>query len=155
VNPNIPNLFQFDQTRWRGGEPVDADAWKYLRDNLGIKRVIQLDPRSEGSGAIARLLGLDVRYHPVSLMQQILVGPNDPDFRLAIRELYESPVPVFMHCLHGNDRTGLGVGCYRIWYGKWGKSVSRAEMDKFKFHAALIGLTMYWMRQPDYYSALL
>jgi protein tyrosine phosphatase (PTP) superfamily phosphohydrolase (DUF442 family) len=145
--PNIPNLSQFDQTRWRGGEPPDEAAWKYLRDNLGITRVIQLDPNCEGSGAVATSLGLDVRYHPISWIQQILVGPGDKDFRMAVQELFETPGPVFVHCLHGQDRTGLAVACYRLWYGKWTKQAARTEMDAGGFHALLVGLLTYWMKQ--------
>ena len=143
--PNIPNFMQFDPTRYRGGEPVANADWMYLRDNLGVKRVVQLDSRCKGSAATARQLGLDVRYHPINVFQQMAVGPNDTDFRLAVADIFESPSPVFVHCLNGRDRTGLAVGFYRVWFGKQTKDTAYAEMiDKGSRIVWMPGLRIYW-----------
>ena len=40
----------------------------------------------------------------------------------------EARVPVFVHCLHGADRTGVVVGAYRVVVQGWSREEAVAEM---------------------------
>ena len=46
----------------------------------------------------------------------------------------ESATPIFVHCYHGADRTGLLVGMYRIARQGWSFDAAYAEMKKCGFH---------------------
>jgi len=157
----IPNFRRFDLTRYAGGVPT-PDGWKYIV-TLGVTDVWKFDEPEESSDAIAVALGLRVHYYPIGVMQQILVGPNDKDFRQAVKEIYECPTPIFVHCgsvartaqwlkdsndsvAGGNDRTGLAVGCYMLWYGGFDKASAFAVMLRYGFHRLLLGLCLYWSR---------
>ena len=50
--------------------------------------------------------------------------------------------PVFVHCLHGADRTGTMVAVYRIIVEGWDKEKALEEMQKgpFGFHEVFKGL---------------
>ena len=51
--------------------------------------------------------------------------------------------PVFIHCLHGKDRTGLIIGLYRVHYEHWpGRRLRGNAPDRF--NPALVGLTAYF-----------
>ena len=49
----------------------------------------------------------------------------------------------FVHCSHGQDRTGLLVGLYRLKQG-WAKTNAYTEMLTNGFHPALHGLHEFW-----------
>jgi protein tyrosine/serine phosphatase len=41
------------------------------------------------------------------------------------------PAPVFIHCLHGCDRTGTIVACYRIKHHSWSSRTALEEARKY------------------------
>lgn len=47
---------------------------------------------------------------------------------------------VLVHCLHGEDRTGIVVAAYRILIQGWSVNQATAEMYKFGFHRFPYGL---------------
>jgi protein tyrosine/serine phosphatase len=53
--------------------------------------------------------------------------------------------PVFIHCLHGSDRTGTMCAIYRIVVCGWTKKEAIKEMKKeqFGFHKILINLPRF------------
>ena len=50
----------------------------------------------------------------------------------------------FVHCAHGQDRTGLVVAVYRVRHG-WTKAQAQAEMLRLGFHPTLLGLWQSWV----------
>ena len=128
---------------WRSGHFTEAAQWEYFA-GLGGKRAIKLDTLAEDNDSLAAAFGIEVLYHPISTLQQILLGPNDKDFRQAVSEIIPGTI---VHCKNGWDRTGLAIGCFRLWQQKWSKNPARAEMDAHGYHEMLLGLTVYWMRQ--------
>ena len=45
---------------------------------------------------------------------------------------------------HGRDRTGLVVGCYRMWINGWSDSVAAREMSALGYRWSLPGLSAFW-----------
>jgi protein tyrosine/serine phosphatase len=127
---------------FRSGHCTEPAQWEYLR-SLGVVKAIKLDLLSEDTDAMAAAFGIAVEYHPVSLLQQLLVGPNDKDFRSAVAGIKPGTI---VHCKNGWDRTGLACGCWRIWYNHWPKENAYQEMLRFGFHRLLLGLSLYWAK---------
>jgi hypothetical protein len=78
------------------------------------------------------------------------LGPVDHDDVVsALDELDRAPKPVLVHCEHGEDRTGLLIGLWRVRHGSiafsaWG------EMRAFGFHQSIIGLTEVFERETGF-----
>ena len=141
----VPNLAQVSHGVYRGGQPT-AEGWKYLHDNLGVMYDIKLNPDSEGSDNQAAQDGMVVVKFPISFEQQIF-GPATNQIEGAvgvINILQGFPLPVFVHCAHGQDRTGEIVAVYRREVNGWSKQRARQEMLEHGFHRSLLGLDWYW-----------
>jgi len=139
----VPNLRQVEGTVWRSGQPTTPEAWRYLR-SLGITTIVKLNRESEGSDAGAVAAGMTVIPIPMppSNAWETLTQPAQSDIRRAVAAMRAGHALV--HCTHGQDRTGLAVGAYRMWVDRWTKSAARREMDADGFHPELLGLEEAW-----------
>lgn len=124
---------------WRGGQP-DAQGVEWLRSR-GIKTVVNLRHyHGETEGELVRAAGL--RYERIALestdppteaqVQQFLSIVRDPEAR-----------PIYVHCLHGVDRTGTMIAVYRIQEQGWSSSDALAEMEHFGAHGVLHDLRRF------------
>lgn len=139
--PKIPHLAAVDSSRaiYRGGQPSSLQDWLYLHDQLGVSNVIKLNTELEASDSEAELLGMRVYHSPIDLSQQL---------GLARMPSLVTPFPrvsgLFIHCEHGQDRTGLFVAMYRVAVNHWTKADAQKEMLQLGFHKSLRGLWEYW-----------
>lgn len=142
-NPtNIPNLDLVDTSLnlWRGGQPTsDGFQWLYAQ---GVRHVVKLNEESEGTDVAAEALGMNVVYVPITLYQQVLEQPTKDQIERAVAAVGE--YGTFVHCEHGQDRTGLVIGVWRVRSGFTPKNLARVEMDDHGFHWQLLGLSLYW-----------
>jgi hypothetical protein len=155
----IPNLRMVVMANgehfWRGGQPT-LQGWQWLK-GAGVSNVVKLNELPEGSDAQAVALGMTLRRHPVDVLQQLITGPDDADFKQAVSEIKPG---TFVHCgsdsrtkvwltkredltSGGNDRTGLAVAELRRKEG-WTKEAAYNEALTNGFHPALLGLHHYW-----------
>ncbi len=56
-----------------------------------------------------------------------------------------------VHCEHGQDRTGVAIGLYRLHTG-WTEEHAEDEMLAHGFHRSLIGLWEWWELNATYYG---
>jgi hypothetical protein len=154
----VPNLVQVEAGVWRSGQPCDghdatpcADQWAYLK-SLGIRRVVKLNFPDEGSDDGAGRAGLEMVLLPMQpagdkdVFDNALntfVHPRLETVDAAVKELATKD-GVLVHCTHGQDRTGLIVGVYRVEIDGWTKDAAYAEMVKLGFHPGLHGLHEFW-----------
>ena len=140
----VPNLAPVSPGIWRGGQP-DAAGWSYLR-SLGVTNVVKLNAAAEGSDADAVKLGMRVVAIPLPLdtVEALLKEPKLADIRAATDAIKPG---TFVHCSHGQDRTGLVVGAYRVWRCGWEKSAAYEEMLKLGFHPSMVGLERFWSKR--------
>ena len=141
----VPHFHEVRPGVYRGGQPTDA-GWAYLK-SLGIKTVVKLDLPAEGSDAQAERLGMTVidASGPPSDLGDVLGSPKPERLRLAVGALDDARRrPVFVHCLHGQDRTGLVVGLFRVLHDGYSKDAAYKEMKKNGFHRSLHGLREVW-----------
>lgn len=142
ITDGVPNLSEVSPGVWRGGQPTAA-GWAHLK-SIGVKNVIKLNPESEASDNEARALGMDVLYRPVSFAQQVGLSEIPADY---FSEAVSVVQPgTYIHCYHGQDRTGLFVAIYRLRRDGWTKYFAQSEMDRMGFHSELLGLNQFWRK---------
>lgn len=139
INIGIPALAQVEGTILRGGQPT-AEGWDWLEKN-GIKRVIKLNLESENSEHPAEGRGFELLSFPINFADQIIFRP---DYNTVIEAVEAIQPNTFIHCTHGEDRTGLVVGAYRVLKQEWAKDTAWSEMLQHNFHPELMGLTLFW-----------
>ena len=156
----IPNLHAVTApgrpTFYRGGQPTPA-GWQYLRDTLHVTDVVMLDDAIESHGQAedqpARDLGLHVAVHTMPPVDygwdfrtpaQLLEGPTPRQAAEAVAAIVRASGPVYVHCSHGRDRTGLVVGLYRVFVDGLSPDLAYAEMVATGFRPINHGLHEVW-----------
>jgi protein tyrosine/serine phosphatase len=123
--PPVPNFHRVDADLYRGGQPTD-EGFRRLAD-MGVRTVVSL--RAYGHTARHEqaerrtVESLGMRW--VSLPMRMYWRPTEAQV-LAFLALTGAAGdgPVFIHCQHGEDRTGSMVAVYRV--ARHGWSVDRA-----------------------------
>ena len=161
----IPNFGTVSSSHkiYRGGEPLTADGWAFLQ-SLGVRTVVKLNTEKESHDDGATALHMNVIRLPSTDLEQ-LFGSPDLRKRIVCAVGVMRRGAVFVHCgsdgrskpnsfgaltdtQGGQDRTGLVVGCYRVWVEHRTKTYARREMKSFHFHALLLpGLAGFWRDQ--------
>jgi tyrosine-protein phosphatase SIW14 len=135
----LPRFCVVDAALMRGGQPSESGL-KELRDK-GIKTIINLrhnDTTVKDEGKEAEKLGLNYVSIPLdgihkpsaAAIEQFLKVAQDPKAQ-----------PVFVHCEHGEDRTGVMVAIYRQEACKWKADMAYQEALFNGFHPAYYWLT--------------
>lgn len=157
--PGLKNLAHVEQGLYRGGRPLlDQGGIQSLRD-LGIKTIINLqggdlaafgkadDPEwsrlilklepGEAPSAIenetnaARAAGIEEINIPLDSLEPVTEAEAVALDRLLMRIAPANlQRPIYVHCEHGKDRTGLVIGLYRMRYDGWSREKASAEMRK-------------------------
>jgi protein tyrosine phosphatase (PTP) superfamily phosphohydrolase (DUF442 family) len=118
---------------YRGAQP-EAGGWRRLRDDFGIRTVIDLrEDRSSQPWAVAEREFCDrngIRYVKLPVGSE---GITDAELRTIV-ETVGAPAcrPVFIHCELGKSRTGVAVAAYRIVVHGWTLDAAIAEAAKYK-----------------------
>jgi tyrosine-protein phosphatase SIW14 len=133
---------------YRGNRPDAATLRKLAA--LGVK--FDLDLEDAGSAItserpVAQAAGLTFISKPMSgfwtpddaQVDSILSVVSDPQQR-----------PIFIHCQHGQDRTGLIVGLYRVFYESWEPAAAYQEMLDNGFHQILVLLNHYYEEKTGF-----
>jgi hypothetical protein len=142
VDHDIPNFrpVSAENSIYRGGQPKSAAAWAYLH-SLGVTNVVKLNLESEVSDADARALGMKVSYFPINQFHQVLLRPSSQVVSNAVAAIKPG---TYVHCTEGHDRTGLIVGCKRVWQDGWAKNAAWKEMVGDGLDLRLRGLVRFW-----------
>lgn len=130
----MPDRFsQVSPGIFRGGQPTPEEL-RLLAEVHGVKRVVSLDgPIGAEISAICHQLGIDHLIIPIG-------GPETKEFadflQENLSEVFEEQ-PLYIHCRHGKDRTGMAVGMYRIQEEGWDPKEALAEALSFDFGSGL------------------
>jgi tyrosine-protein phosphatase SIW14 len=135
----IPNLATVSPELIRGGQPT-PQGLSSLRA-AGIKTIINLRNEEVLVAQEARMVHqLGMRYINIPLDVFDEPSPSDVNkFLQAVRD--PANKPVFVHCLHGQDRTGTFVGIYRVAEQGWPQEKAYAEMLSMGFRPAFTNLS--------------
>lgn len=142
--PGLPNLHRVSETLYRGAQPTAAGFAEL--EKMGVRTVVNL--RSAHSD---RDLLANSRLHYV----QIPTTASEVNEEAIIRFLRiagdPDRAPVFVHCQHGADRTGVMVACYRVVVQGWSQQEAIAEMTRggFGFHSIYTSTLVPLVEQAD------
>lgn len=153
----VPNFDRVTDRVWRSGQISTAEGWRYLHDlaNGRALHVIKLNFDAEGRDLPPAGLGIDVIAAPID-------PEGDQDIFDDVRAAFRRPNPntltyvertleaatdrdvYLVHCTHGQDRTGLVIGIFRVLHDRWTKDRAYTEMRAHHFHPELHGLHKTW-----------
>ena len=134
----LPNFYGVAPNLYRGAQPT-AEGLRAAQ-KLGVKTVIDLrafhSDAGEAAGTKLKLEGISFKtWHPedddvIHFLKIVTARKNQP---------------VFVHCQHGSDRTGMMVAIYRIAVQGWTKRDAIDEMTNggFGFHPMWKNLIAY------------
>lgn len=136
---NIQNFSKVTDGIYRGARPTDGNIG-FLSES-GIKTIVNLqggDLNNFGLGGIigwyepgelpaainherATSEALNIRFYNFPLNALAPVNAAEDEEIDQILSIMENPemLPVFIHCEHGKDRTGLLIALYRVKVQKW------------------------------------
>lgn len=142
----IPEFHIVNDGLIRGGRPQKGDLAALKKQ--GVKTIINIDNAdSSAERAEAKKLGLNYIVSPMSAFQT----PKDSQVNKILAQLQDSALmPIFLHCKHGQDRTGMIMGLYRYQVDKWSARKAYEEMNAFGFHPVLVGLDSYFKKRTNY-----
>lgn len=115
-----------DDMLFRGGEPELLEI-PILRNYWGIRWIVSLDERAgKYIDRACRILGIRHTILP-------LTDGNDPKVEELIPMVSEwkKEGPVYVHCKHGKDRTGMACALYRVLIDDWDVNDALAEAASF------------------------
>jgi tyrosine-protein phosphatase SIW14 len=145
----IPNFHLVSDSIFRGGRP-SADGITWLAQNH-VKTDIDLE-NDERPISVEQTLATNAGVQFVSFPMNAYATPSD-DTVNQILELMGSPddQPVFVHCHHGENRTGLIVALFRVLNQGWTSQAAYNEMmtDGFSMGGNLV-LLPYFERKTGY-----
>jgi protein tyrosine/serine phosphatase len=160
VNSTVPiaNFAQVTPTLYRGARP-SREGLRYLKETLGIRTIVDLeiaDHIEASPQAIARersevaALGMEFRHEPISAFDPALSAAFDARIERVLTILRDpKQQPVYVHCRHGQDRTGLVIGLERVLVEGWTPESAYREMAAHGFHRFYINLTEYFERKTN------
>lgn len=139
---SIPNFRQVHEGLYRGGRPSVQDL-KELKQ-MGIKTILNLEnhryPVSQEKKVAA---ALNLNY--ISIPTASFFKPKDVRVDQVLEILADpAQYPIFIHCTHGRDRTGMMVGLYRVEKEGWPAAMAYREMKDLGFRKILFRLDDYF-----------
>jgi len=144
----IPNLRLVSPGFYRGGRPKEGAL--LAMKNFGVKTDLDLENKTSkiaAEAAVARELGIQFISKPMSSWE----APSDDDVRQILAILSDrSRYPLLIHCKHGQDRTGLIVGLYRVFHDHWTPKAAHDEMLANGFHPELDPLEDYFEEKTGF-----
>jgi tyrosine-protein phosphatase SIW14 len=148
IEKEIPHFNQVTAHIYRGGRPSAAGLQEL--EQLGVKTIIDLE---NNSGAIqseqAGLKNTSIQFVSVPLASW--KTPKDADVEKVLQLLADPQnYPIFIHCQHGQDRTGLLVGLYRVFEMNWKPVDAYHEMKERGFHPVLFFLNHYFEKKTGF-----
>jgi len=138
----LPNLHRVAPGLYRGGQP-SAEGMRTL-EALGVRTVVNLRgfhsdrDELEGTGLTYRRIQFHTWHAEDEDVIQFLRVVTKPENQ-----------PVFVHCLHGADRTGTMCAIYRMAVQGWTVDDALAEMTTGGY-----GYHEIWKNLPRYLRAL-
>jgi protein tyrosine phosphatase (PTP) superfamily phosphohydrolase (DUF442 family) len=136
----VPSFAKVTDDVYRSGQPGKHQLAQLI-EHYGIKSVVKLNTDEEPSNSPL----VEAPAIPWMSVINRWSAPTDEQMKKILDAIDCAPKPVLIHCLHGQDRTGLIIGLWRI---RHGATVTDAytEMMRGGFHSYLPGVWNAWMR---------
>lgn len=126
--PGLSNVGRVAPGVFRGAQP-GKDGYATL-SAMGIKTVIDLRT-TESEKAQVEEPGMKAIAVPIEMSRDGLKARVD---KLVALMADPANQPVYLHCRHGQDRTGIVVAAYRMKQQGWSLADSEEDMQAFGFN---------------------
>jgi len=137
----LPNFHKVNQGLYRGAQPREGGFQQLA--TRGIKTILNLraaDERERAEAVETRAAGLGYFNIPMEGLDR----PTDAQIESAMKIINDKAnQPVFVHCKHGADRTGMVIAIYRITRDGWSTEEALREAKRY-------GLSFFQFRMKDY-----
>lgn len=129
---SVRNFHKVSDWLYRGGQPTH-EGFKELAQR-GIKTVISFRWGLKSAEAERRAVEAEGMQF-ISMPLNYWTLPTNKTIDLFFSYI-DDPArrPIFVHCFHGSDRTGLFIGLYRMARQGWTVKAAYQEMKKCGFH---------------------
>jgi tyrosine-protein phosphatase SIW14 len=144
----VPNAGKVSEQLFRGAQPRLDDLSELKK--LGVTTILSL--RSESSHTRterARAESLGMRF--ISIPVGGFANPTSEQLAQFFSLLRQSPnEKFFVHCMRGEDRTGVFVAAYRVAFEHWTANQALSEMNAFGFnHSWHRGMAVFVRDLPN------
>lgn len=136
---------------YRGSMPENPADMDELQ-KLGIRTIVSLktsEEATEEESEWAQARGMSLIHTPLIAW---IFPPKEANVNLALTALKDPSLrPVFVHCTHGRDRTGLVVALHRMHHEGWSPDQAYEEWRSHGFEDPwfMSGLSEYfWSHLP-------
>jgi tyrosine-protein phosphatase SIW14 len=132
----VTNFAKVTDGVWRGAQPT-AEGFATLKA-MGVKTIVNLR-YLHSDRDLLRGTGLAYAHFPCTA-----IVPDD-DVVAQFLKIATDPAnrPVFVHCEHGSDRTGVAIAAFRVTVQAWSMTKARRELPRFNFHEVFVPLEHY------------
>ncbi|MGE3262916.1 MAG: tyrosine-protein phosphatase [Bacteriovoracia bacterium] len=134
---------------YRGAQPTEENLQE-LKSTYGVKTILNLSNDEldmEDEAVWADRLGVKLFSRPMSGFWR----PDDAQVNEILSILATSDnYPIYVHCFHGQDRTGLIIGLHRVLHERWDAAKAYEEMLDIGFHRILFPLDQYFSERTGY-----
>jgi tyrosine-protein phosphatase SIW14 len=138
---------------YRGSRPEDLKDLLQLKE-MGIKTIYNLfTDRNEREWETRLAEAMGMRVVEVPINPWLPVSDEKVNFLLAEIQKPENQ-PVYLHCRHGKDRTGLVFGLFRVEVQGWDPREAYTEMREIGFTPWLVFLEHYYWKRTRAYREL-
>jgi tyrosine-protein phosphatase SIW14 len=128
----VPNPGKINEGLYRGAQPNEQGLAELKK--LGITTIVDLRAedhgKSEWERQQAEKLGMRFVHIPIAGF----AAPTNEEVAQFLSLFRDSQQKVFVHCLLGEDRTGVFVATYRMSVQKWPVAQAMREMNNFGFN---------------------
>lgn len=132
----VDNFAKVTDGVWRGAQPT-AEGFATLKA-MGVRTIVNLRALHSDRDLL-RGLGLGYAHFPCTAVLP------DEEVVLKFLRVATTPAcrPVFVHCEHGADRTGVAIAAYRMAVQGWANAKAKRELPVFNFHDVFVPLERY------------
>ena len=135
--PGLSNVGRVAPGIYRGAQP-GPEGYETLR-KMGIRTVIDLRTTENEQSQVAAA-GMKAIALPIAMSRD---GLREKVDRVVALMADPANQPVFVHCRHGQDRTGIVVAAYRMKVEGWPLADAEAEMQSFGFNDVWINFRKF------------
>jgi protein tyrosine phosphatase (PTP) superfamily phosphohydrolase (DUF442 family) len=128
----VPNPGKINDGLYRGAQPNEQGLEELKK--LGITTIVDLRAEDRGKSAWERQqaekLGMKFVHIPIAGF----AAPTNEEVAQFLSLFRDAQQKIFVHCLLGEDRTGVFVATYRMSAQKWPVTQAMREMYSFGFN---------------------